>query len=155
MIEMVVRAVEQCPRSGQPVAVLEARAAAIYPRLVLTVTPGEAHALVHELRHQETLRAQAFGLLVRVLAGVRGKLSAAEIRPARGRLAMARLRLECPSGKFRVPIEVGQAIGLAVQLNVPLLASRGLFSMLATREPPTMADHRHDVPEPFRRAFGE
>lgn len=154
MIEMVVRGVERCSRSGQPVAVLEARAAALYPRIALTVTPGEAHALVHELRHQDTLRTQAFALLARVLTNLHGRLAAVEIRPARDRLATALLRLECPTGRSRVPVEVGQAIGLAVRLKIPLLASRSLLRLLSAGAASPEPDQQTKVPAPFRRAFG-
>lgn len=66
MIEMPARAVARCPRSGKPAAALEPRVATAYPSLALAVTAGEAHTLIHELRAQDTLRAQAFALMARV-----------------------------------------------------------------------------------------
>lgn len=154
MVEMVIRSVEQCPRSDQAVVILEARAAAIYPRLVLTVMAEDAHAVDHALGARETLCGRVFALLTRILTGLRGKLSAVELVPAGERMATAWLWLECPGGRTRVPIEVGHALSFAVRLGIPLRASRALLAMHAVDTAAPERDQRIDVPSPFRRAFG-
>ena len=154
MVEMVVRSVEHSPHSDQAVVIPEARAAAIYPRLVLSVMAEDAHAVSHALRARETLCGHVFALLTRVVTSLQGKLSAVELMPAGERMATAWLWLACPGGRSRVPIEVGHALSLAVRLGIPLRASRALLMMLAAGTTTPERDQRIDVPASFRRALG-
>lgn len=154
MVEMVVRSVEHGPRSDQAMVILEARAAAIYPRLKLSVMAEDARAVTHALRSQGALCDRARVLLTHVITRLQGKLSAVELAPAGEGMAAAWLWLECPGGRSRVPIEVGHALSLTVRLGIPLRASRTLLMMLEGGTTPPERGQRIDVPVPFRQAFG-
>lgn len=154
MIEMRVRMVESSPKSGPPTAILEPRDGG-FPRLVVSMGIGEAHALIHELQGQDTLPAQSFALLARTLLGLRGTVLAVELVPATTGMAAALVRLKCPTGELPIPIEVGRAIGLAVHLRVPIMASRGLLRRCRLGTPERAAERPAAVPPAFRQAFAD
>ena len=127
MIEMRVSAVTTHPRTGRSVAVLEPRDAARHPPLALGITRAEACSLAHELRSQATLRGQAYGLLAHCLGVHATRVRSVRLVPAPTGRAAARLGLEWPDGEAETTIEVGQGLGLAVALELPLLVSEALL----------------------------
>jgi bifunctional DNase/RNase len=159
MIEMLVRTVRKCPRTGKPVAILEPRARGAGPRLALTMPKPEAHALLHELHAQETLRGQAFALLGQVLDGLHARLAAVEIVPADDGAAVARLQLDDAQGTVRLPLTVGQGLGIAVSQRVPLLVAEAILATHAYQDGAAALDDTPDgttqVPDAFLRAFEE
>ncbi len=155
MIEMLVRAVRRCPRTGKPVAILESRGDGPGPRLALPLSKTEAHALLHELHDQETLRRHAFALMSQVAQGLRGTLSAVEVKPTGDGVAAAHLVVEGPDGSIRLPVELGPALSLTVGQRIPLRASEALLPTHAYEEETDEVKGPAEVPEAFLRAFDD
>lgn len=95
--------------------------------LSLQIAAGDAHALAHELRGQETPRSQAVGLLRQAVEALGGSVRAAHLRPAAAGLLSAAVELETARGRVEVPTPPGQALAAAVRLGLPLLADAALF----------------------------
>lgn len=157
MITMTIRRVDVHQETGCPVAILEPRDRQQYPSLVVTLSGAEACSLSHELSLHPTLRSRAFGLLARCLGRFESQIVVIRLLAATAGLASAELELNCPSGTSRVSTEVGQALGLAVALGLPLLAAEELLS-----PPASEPDRANDapvvpvsagVPTAFKRAF--
>lgn len=153
MIEMIVRTVDTHPETGRPVAVLGPRTDGAGPLLAFTISPAEACSLSHELSLQATLRGQAFSLLTRCLECLVSRVAAIRIVPAAPGMAAARLELDCPSERTEVPVEVGQAFGLAVALRMPLHVADDLVPGGTGQPVGSLSAAPMDVPTVFRRAF--
>jgi hypothetical protein len=160
MIETMVRAVERSRHTQEAVAILEPVSSDRSGRLALPLARPEAHALAHELQGQPTLRAEAFALLPRLLGYFDGRVSGVELRPGRGGSPVARLRLDGLGGRRAVPVEIGQALSLAVALRLSVLVSEALLGPLAADRPVALPEPAVsgvagpvEVPDVFRRAF--
>jgi hypothetical protein len=60
-----------------------------------------------------------------------------------------------PGGSAEVPLEVGQAISLAICLPVPLLVSEDFVSAIEAHEGSSAANPPLEVPTAFRQAFDD
>ncbi|MBI4491671.1 MAG: bifunctional nuclease family protein [Chloroflexi bacterium] len=95
--------------------------------LCLCLCASDGHALLHELRDQETSRSQALRLASRIAEALGGRLAAVHLAAHGAGLLRASLAIEIASGSIEVPTEPGQALALAVCLKLPLLADGALF----------------------------
>lgn len=157
MIAMTVRRIDVHRETGLPVAILEPWNRERYPSLVVTLSRAEACSLSHELSLRPTLRSRAFGLLARCLGRFESQVVVIRLLAATAGLASAELELDCPSGTSRVSTEVGQALGLAVTLGIPLLAAEELMSTTDSdtgraNDAPAVG-RPAGVPTAFKRAF--
>ncbi len=158
MIEMVVRGVGRDRERRSAVARLEAPNLAGKARVALPLSHVEAHALAHELRGHATMRGEAFTLLDRVVTGLGATISAVELVLDEDAATIARLRLERPEGALELPLEIGQALGLAVSRRLPLLAAEALLTRAdapVAESPERATASPAEVPEAFLRAFAE
>lgn len=127
-LELEVRGVRLPIHDTLPAAALVVRRGDEERRgLSLHLAAGDAHALAHELRGQETPRSQAVGLLGQAVAALGGSVRAAHLRPAADGLLSAAVELETSRGRIEVPAAPGQALATAVRLGVPLLADACLL----------------------------
>ena len=150
MIEMDVRAVTLHPQSGRPIAVLEPRDPADRGGLALPISKPEACSLAHELIGKPSQRQQSLVLLARCIHTGDGRIAAIRIVLDATGAPAARLELEWPAGRVDEIIPVGQALGLAVLLRMPVLVDEALLTVQSpTTETPTTTE----VPTAFRRAF--
>ena len=153
MIEMGVRAVTVQPHSRRPVAVLQARGSGGHPTLALGIPRAEACALAHELVGKSSLRQQSLALLARCLEVRQGRIAAVRLAPGAAGTPTACLELAWPDGRSDEPITIGQALGVAVALRVPLLVSEALLTdqqHVPAAPSPTPAS---GIPPAFDRAF--
>ena len=160
MIEMLVRGVGRDRDSGRVLVHLEGPNLGPDAKLALPLSGPDAHGLMHELRGHSTLRGQAFDLLDRVVTQLGATISVVELVPSGDGAPSARLRLERPEGEVELPVDLGQALALAVSRRVRLLVSEALVTAAETEAataeastPPTAAPV--EVPAAFLRAFGE
>jgi bifunctional DNase/RNase len=131
MLELRVTSIERERETGAAVVLLASRAeGAAGPVLALTVCHREACALAHELRNKPTTRGQAFALLERGLGALGARLARVRLLPGFAGNVAARVELDAPSGPVEVPIEVGQALGLALVRGVPLVAAPELLERM-------------------------
>lgn len=93
----------------------------------VSLEAGDLHALLHELCGEETTRTQALALVRRVADALGGRLTAALLSSHGTSLVGAAIEVETGGRRVRIPTEPGQAIGLSVQLGIPLLGDRRLL----------------------------
>lgn len=150
MVETSVRTVTLHPQSGRPIAVLRP-CADDGSGLALPISKPEACALAHELAGRPSQRQQSLVLLARCLHTGGGRIAAIRIVPGADGAPSARLELEWPAGRADEMIPIGQALGLAVTLGMPVLVAEALLSdrtpTVASASPPA------SIPAAFHRAF--
>lgn len=134
--------------SGTPLVILREHDA---PHRVLPIFIGSAEAasIAVALSGQSPPRPLAHDLMVGLLEGLNGTVSAVEVTEIRDGTFFAELAMSGPDGERRLDARPSDSIALAVRLGVPLYASSEVLSQAGS----TLADRPDE--EAIDRAVAE
>jgi bifunctional DNase/RNase len=165
MVEMQVRTVDHCARSGQPVALLLPREREAGAPVTVPIEASAACSLSHELEGLSTPRTRAYALLLQAVHAVGGYIAAIMLVPGPSGDPAAQLRVGMPHRWDDQPIAISEALGLAVHTTLPILVS-GVLAQVeptpgASTAPSSDLDGQHGphaqttVPAAFLQALNE
>ncbi len=121
-VELEIRGVRPPAHGALPAAALLCLRGDAARGLSLQIGVGDAHTLLHELRGEDTPRAQAVRSLGCVAEALGGRVTAARLVSDGPSRLTAVLEVHTPAGSVEVPTAPGQALAAALLLQVPLLA---------------------------------
>jgi hypothetical protein len=132
-VELDVRAVRG-PRDGAPSSVvLGERGQPESPTVALAIGTAEAHTLHHELHAEDTPRAHALRLVERIVGALGGRPTRARLGYDASQQTIGILEIETETAVLVIEVCASQAVALAAQLRLALVADPELWAQAQRR----------------------
>ncbi|MBI2954124.1 MAG: bifunctional nuclease family protein [Chloroflexi bacterium] len=121
MVEMTLQGINHCPRSGQPVLLIQEKGGERLVRIGLS--REDASIISAEITGTRTRRSEAYTLLISALGGLGGKITAVVLHIAQERQVQSCLRVDGKEGPVQIAAHPVDALAIAVREGSPVYMS--------------------------------